>query len=293
VGFDDLGETLTQEGHFAEARLIFEEGLSRVENTAQYAWSNLFLLWLARLDWMEGHDEAASVRLEDWLARNAAANKPGQQHDMVFALLLGSYIALTQDNPVEAGVYCDRAAKHAQERNDPWGRAACQIVAGQLSYLEGRYPEAREALLAALRYFRYEHVETMGGKWEEVFPMARVLVTLSRVACAEGDFAAARGYVCELLRHAQQYAIDSFALTALVAMAELLAAQSQLERAAEMAALVQTHPHTYAIDRDAATRVLEMLESEVDQTVHERGKALDVQAVVIALLEELEPSGKS
>ena len=117
---------------------------------------------------------------------------------------------------------------------------------------------------------------------EQVFPVARALFTLNRVACAEGDFAAARGYMLELLRHAQQCAIDSFALTALVAMAELLATQAQLERAAEMAALVQVHPHTYAIDRDAVARLLNAL--KVDQAVSECAKALDVQGVVSAVM---------
>jgi tetratricopeptide (TPR) repeat protein len=293
LGFEDLGEILVRQGRFAEAWPVFEEGLSRVEDTTQYVWINIYLLWLARLNWLEGHYQAASARLEDWLTRNAAADEPGQQHDMVFALVLGGYVALAQGNRVEASAYCDRAARFAQERHDPWGQAACQVVTGQLAYLEGDFPAARAGLEAVLHYFQSDYITDMSLGWEEVFPISRALVTLSRVACAEGDFTAARGYVRELLRHARQYAIDSFALTALVAMAELLAAQSQLERAAEMAALVQTHPHTYAIDRDAATRVLEMLESEVDQTVHERGKALDVQAVVIALLEELEPSGKS
>src|SRR5262249_39525351 len=109
----DVGEILIRLGRFAEAQPYFQEGLKRVDGTEQYAQQNSCRLWLARLDWLRGQYADAASRLADLLARIDRAESAAQRHDLVFALLLGSNLALSRENLVEAADYCDQALHHA------------------------------------------------------------------------------------------------------------------------------------------------------------------------------------
>ncbi len=166
----------------------------------------------------------------------------------------------------------------------------CRAVQGLLDYLRGDYAEARIALLEALQNIEMlqDHEEIT---WSSDFLKLRGLLTLSRIARAEGDLHSAREYVAKALRHTRRKSITSFALAALVAMAEVLAAQAQMERAAELAALVQSHPHTYAFDKADAARLSNALGRTANSDPTEQSKAFDVWPVVEALSHESAQSG--
>jgi hypothetical protein len=76
----------------------------------------------------------------------------------------------------------------------------------------------------------------------------------------------------------------------LAGIADLLAAQSQCEQAAELAAFVHENPRAYAVDKARTGRALDRLEEEMRRDTFaaavERGKSLELETVVAGLLDE-------
>jgi serine/threonine protein kinase len=76
----------------------------------------------------------------------------------------------------------------------------------------------------------------------------------------------------------------------LVELAALMEAESQLERAVELATLVQQHRKAYAVDKERAGRLLESLRAQLSPEAFaaavERGKLLEIESAVQAFLVE-------
>ena len=167
----------------------------------------------------------------------------------------------------------------------------CRLRMGQLAYEEGDYAQARGFLDASLTYFKSgASLQTMQETWEKG-QIAEAVTILGDVERAEGHHEAAWRNLHEALSIVMPMPqLQPELLTVLAGTADLLAAQSKYEQAAELAAFVRDNPKAYAVDRTRAARLLDKLCAEMPTDTFaeyvERGQSLELEAVAAGLLDE-------
>jgi len=268
------------QGQFAEAQKRFEDVLRQAEQNDRFDLASDCLRALTRLDWLRGDFAQAAERNADHLNRLATTTMPRKYIDTVVPMFLGADIALISGDLVTARAYASKAEQELRSRESRQP-IDCELLYGELAFLEGNYAEARQKISSAWTYFRGHY--PLAWNNDSLFRYIRAPRMLSAMALAVGELDTALGYVCEVLRCVRRHsgmilAGEVFALSALVAMVEWLTATSQHERAAQLAALIAADPRTPAVDRDAVMRLTNTLRGDV--------QPCDVHAIVEALLQE-------
>lgn len=275
-------------GNFIESRKQGEEALSLVmssEHNSMIGWAFMSLGFATGAS--RDYDQAGEYFQGAYKAYEADKNRLLMFEQLNNLGLLG----LSQSNLVEARANLEQAQLLVTELDWMWGEWRVRRGLGRLLYHEGDYTAAKEQLTACLAFFRSEDARRYSDSgWrldEAIFDTLIPLADLDRV---EGNYATSHERLREALRLANGIPIVFKPFSVLAATAELLAAQADVERAAELAGLVQGHPKAYAEDRDRSTRLLMALKDRLPlaewTTAIERGQRHEPDAVTRELLSE-------
>ncbi|NDJ53686.1 MAG: hypothetical protein GYB68_11460 [Chloroflexi bacterium] len=147
---------------------------------------------------------------------------------------------------------------------------------GRVAYLRQDYEEAAQRAEEARQRFERGGAEPRAGA------LASNLVAL--VATAQGNLNQAREALAQAFSIIRGMRYPPATLETFIALADLLAAEGQIERAVELLALIESHPMTAEEFRAWVHQRLEGLEDQLDPPAFaaaiERGQALDLEAVL-------------
>jgi tetratricopeptide (TPR) repeat protein len=196
---------------------------------------------------------------------------------VAYGLGLLGIIVLWEGALEEAEGYLQEGIATARATDDAWYVALASAGLGELAYERGQYEMARLYAGEALVFFRESGA--LAWSWMPSY-------VLGQTARAQGELREAWQHLRESLRYSVINRAIVATISVLCAMAALLAAEGQKERAVERLAFVLNHRATMAHDRKRARRLLAKLETELPPDVfaaaQERGQALELEAVVAA-----------
>jgi tetratricopeptide (TPR) repeat protein len=207
----------------------------------------------------------------------ALGKELGDRERVAYGLGLLGIMVLWEGALEEAEGYLQEGIATARAADDAGWVALANAGLGELAYERGQYEVARLHAGEALVYFRESGA--IPWSWMPSY-------VLGQTARAQGELREAWQHLHESLRDSMITRAILATISILRAMAALLAAEGQKERAVERLAFVLDHRATMAHDRKRARRLLAELETELPPNVfaaaQERGKALELEGVVAA-----------
>jgi tetratricopeptide (TPR) repeat protein len=223
-----------------------------------------------------------------------ASQNPSAEEDLITVMqsvFTAGWIALAQEQYELARSRFESALELAKEAEYQHGIARSHTGLAELAYAERHYQQAGDHIQATRQHFESEDArQDLSPRWQKMH-MAETLEMMGAIARADGDRSSSRGYFREALTLAWAVTCFYLLLKIIVAVAELLADESQPQRAAELASLVQNDPRTLAVDKTRAGKLQTALETVISPNEHsttvKRGKQLDLVTVVRELLAEL------
>jgi tetratricopeptide (TPR) repeat protein len=188
----------------------------------------------------------------------------------------------------EARAHAQTGLAVAREHGPPDCVCKNLLLLGCLELAQGTPAEAHEFLREGADAFR-----SIGGHWDD---RSWAQVSLSLAAHGLGDTPGARQHLRHALELAQETGVVPPLLWALPAMALLLAAKGEIERAVELYALASRYPMVAksrwfadVVGYQIAAAVA-ILPAERVAIAERRGQARDLEAAVAELLAELRGS---
>lgn len=278
IGYEDLGEVFLRKGEFERARPLFAEAESRFERHAQPVWTQIYLLYRARLafalgQWGDLHQLVREMQ--------AFAAETGEAHKLHFALATEAWGALAREDGAAARA-AEADLRALAEAGDPVIEALAAALGAELRRQSGAAAGAADDLKAALAVVDTGSIEPVAAGWEERFTPLQVRGLLVRALLDAGDLSEARAVALTALDKAYASHAPPFVLAALLACARVEAAAGELERAVEVAALIAASSCAFAADRLQARALLDALGASVASAVitgsAERAGGLDWQA---------------
>lgn len=263
----------------AERVQIKEEVLNIARATNYGWWVPKFTVDFAHFAMNRGDYDQAESLLQEAFAVCRETSDPGMT---VYILLALSRLANCRGNYPEARRVAQEGLSLAQEIGYSSASLWTSSLIADNALLQGDYAAA------------YSHNQTsliLCQEQEDQLGLVFRLSGLGSSACGLGNYREACQHFHDALRIATEMSLEAAQLDVIGATAWLLNCSGQAERAAERASYVLTHPGSCDFMRRRLTHLLEDLEtvlpSEVFMTAVERGKTLELDKTVVALLEEL------
>jgi predicted ATPase/DNA-binding CsgD family transcriptional regulator len=202
-----------------------------------------------------------------------------------FALFAPGMDALILGNYAEAGRFAESALDLCQERGDVIGSTMPMIILGHVALACEEYERAKRM------YVRILKISKKAGFNYSLQTSSKYL---AKVSILMGDFAEAEEYLIQCLTLSKETGFVRDMVNLLYEFTRLKAAQSDLEGAVKLLALVIDHPtsnQTRWLEgriRDSARNLLAELETQLPPEKYtaalERGRRLDLDAVVAELI---------
>ncbi len=157
----------------------------------------------------------------------------------------------------------------------------CGLVLGKTAFRLGRYEEAKQYYLRSVQCFE---------KFDNGFERAQSNRELSEVLALLQEYDAAEQAYQSSMSYYVKVGPQAYVLANLQSVSRLYEMQGQYTRAVELLALLINHPVTMPYDKPSAQVVLNSLRANLSMEefslAYERGKMLDLNAVVAELLQD-------
>ncbi|HYO89264.1 MAG TPA: hypothetical protein VER79_11485, partial [Candidatus Limnocylindrales bacterium] len=247
IGYEDMGEVFLRKGEFEHSRPLFAEGESRFERSAQPLYTQILLLYRARLAFCLGQWDALAERVREM--RDFAC-QTGEPYGLHLALAMAANAAFAQDDELAAYTTLAEIEALASARQDPVIIALASAARAELKRRAGHPIEAAADLRAVLLTVEVGTLEliAMTG-WEEHFTPLQVRALFVRALLDAGELDEARTVALTALDNAYAIKAPPFVMSALLACARVEAAAGDPEWAAETAVLIAASPLAFASDR--------------------------------------------
>jgi predicted ATPase/predicted Ser/Thr protein kinase len=278
-----LGLNATDQGEYGTARQRLQESLALFRELGNHEGIAGSLGGLGYIAWLLGEYGEAEQLHQESLARS---REVGDQRGMANALssLLGDVAGLEQYG--QAKQLGQESLAIFREIGDLFGVETAVGNLGELANVLGEYAEAIQLAQECL---------TISRKIDEPSGIAWALRILGDAACGLGDLPGARRYHHQALEVVTTIGQKFYVPLNLVGIAALLAEQDDKEKALELLALVTNHRFSWQWAKDQAAPLIAQLEAElppeVVEAAHDRGRARDLDATVVELLDELGGTG--
>jgi predicted ATPase/DNA-binding SARP family transcriptional activator len=275
-----LGTKLVPQGAYSEARWLVQESLTLFRALGNARGIRDSLAELGYIAWVLGEYEVAQRLHQE---AYALSQEIGDRNGIAFALM-----ALGRD-ACGLGQY-----EHGKQLyheclamlRDIGNLSGVAVALGDLSELAtvlGEYVEAAELAQESL---------AMDKRLSRPIEIAWASRVLGNVACAQNDLQGARRYLRRALETGMSARATAPALLTVTGIAALLMREGELERPAELLALVLHHPWTWRWTRNRAAPLVAELEAALSPkrfaAAQERGRARDLETTAEELLVELE-----
>jgi predicted ATPase/predicted Ser/Thr protein kinase len=279
LSLDGLGWVATYQGEYGAAKQLFQESLTifrELGNQEAMADSQSNVGYIS---WVLGeYREAKQVHQESL----ALCRETGDQRGVAESLGYLAADACGLREYEEAKRLWQEGLAIYREIGDLWGAADVLGNSGELANVLGEYAEAIQLAQESL---------ALSKRLDNQRGIAWCFRVLGNAVCGLGDFPGARRYFHQALETDISVQGIPFGLLALVAIAALLAAEGEKERALELLALATRHPASLQWTKDRAAPLVTELETELPPDVvaaaQERGRARDLEATAAELLAEL------
>jgi predicted ATPase len=170
-----------------------------------------------------------------------------------------------------------------QEMGMAWLHTEVLVWQGELANVMGQYSQAERQAQETL---------SVSKELDDPYLMVLSLGVLGDAACGLGDLRKARECFLQAAETAMKVGVAPLALLTLVGTAQLLAAEGEGERGAELLALVLHHPASWQWAKDRASPLIAQQEAELPPdawaAAWERGQARGLEATVAELLPEVQ-----
>lgn len=267
-----LGEVSAIRGDFEQAATYYRESLAASRRIAdrQHSAYVLHSMGIAAA-YQNRVEQAHAYYAESLTIFRELDDKPG----IAGVLVSVGRLALRQQNYTAAEQHFRDSLALYEELDLNSGIYATFADLGELARLRGNTSEAAEYLQESLTLAQQDGVPT--GE-------AAALNQLALVRIQQHDYPAARALLNEALRKTWAIRALRDLMAVMVSFARLYLAEGDLQRSAELAALVESHPAT---PYDVSTYGVDPLRQDIQaalQTALEQGERLELQAVVSDLL---------
>ncbi len=311
-------------GYFNEGRRWLEGALARPEVSRSSSPYALALSGVATLAMLHGDLTRAEVFLEEAVPLLREQN---ERSELAFALRSLSLVSQFRGNPVKAHSLQEESQAIYQQIGDKWGSAMLFLTLGLIAHSEGKLGEAEAAHERSLFLFRQtgdrwctaaalnnlgdvlrmqEKYERAADLYDESLSLFRevgskrdvaaVLQNLGYTVFRRGQHREALALYKEGLERQRDLGNKEGLLEALTALAQLAAAEGNLERAATLLATVQAQREvvsalTWPAGKAEYERAVEGVRSSLDEGSFEaawqRGRHMPLdEALTLALLKE-------
>ncbi len=279
LSLSGLGSDATDKGDYGAAKQLFQESLAIFRELGNQEGITKSLGWLGYIAWLLGEYGQAEQLFRESLARS---REVGDQRGIADALqgLAMADAGLKEYKQVK--LLSQESLAIFKEIGDLLGLETVLGNLAEFANVQGEYAEAIQLAQEGLAISR---------KIDEPSGIAWALRALGDAACGLGDLPEARRYHHQALEVITTIAQTFYASRFLVGIAALLAAEGEKERALELLALVLHHPISWQWAKDRAMPLITELEAELSPdavaAAQARGRALDLEATVAELLDEL------
>ncbi len=318
-----LGSNYFELSDFSAAETYLEQGLALAREAGDRETEVAALYEFGRITLRKGEYDTARTRFEDGLAiAREINNLEGIANNLKE---LGNVAAIPGKHE-KAQQYFEESIAIYKKIGHRWGVAACLGNLGTVASHRGeyeatqRYYEESKSICeeignrggvasnlmnlgvvastckdydAAQRY--YEEAQSIAGDigWRE--GIAICLNNLAHDMADQGELEESWRYYRETLNESAATGIAFITMEALSGFARVKAKSGQYIRAAELLGLVMNHPATYEPTKQEAEPILDILREKLPadkiEAAMERGKALELGAVVAEILAEEWPAG--
>jgi predicted ATPase/DNA-binding CsgD family transcriptional regulator len=274
-----LGLLAIQRGKYASARHHLEDCLFTARSHDIPTFVNKALIGLGTLDEAIGELDEASHYLQQSLE---IARLDGKEPAIAESLVALAHVRTAQREVEAAANLYQEAAEILVDVEFPQDRI--QLLAGMAALALTTEDHARAASL-------YEECLSLSRQSEYRLEDAQALVGLGLSALRQADTRRARFHLLEALEQSLSAGLAPAILDSVAAVAELHAAEGDLNYAAQLAALVGSHPATKAQTKQRANLLLAQfipaLSPDARGRLQDGGPAVEVEAVAKRLVAEL------
>jgi predicted ATPase/DNA-binding SARP family transcriptional activator len=275
-----LGSKLVPQGAYSEARRLIHGGLTLFRALGNAKGIRDALSALGYIAWVLGEYEVAQrLHQEAYALSQEIGDRNGIAESLMSlgrdAAGLGAYERSRQ-------LYHEGLAIK-RDIGDLSGVAGALGDLSELATVLEEYDEAAELAQESL---------DMDRRLSRPIEIAWASRVLGNVACAGNDLQGARRYLRRALETGMSAGATAPALLTMTGIAALLMREGELERPAELLALVLHHPWTWRWTKDRAAPLIAELEAALSPerfaAAQERGRARDLETTAEELLVELE-----
>jgi predicted ATPase/DNA-binding SARP family transcriptional activator len=280
IALHALGSKLVPQGEYSEARRLTQESLTRFRALGDAKGIRDCLASLGYIAWILGEYKVAQgLHQEAYALSTGVADRYGMAHAL---MALGRDAAGLGDYERCKQLYHEGVAI-LQDIGNLQGVAGGLGDLSELATVLGEYAEAAQLAQESL---------TMDQRLSYPIEIAWASRVLGNVAREQNDLQGARRYLRRALEMGVSARATAPALLTVTGIAALLIREGELERPAELLALVLHHPWTWQWTKERAAPLVARLEAALSPerfaAAQERGRARDLETTVQELLAELE-----
>lgn len=282
-----LGRVLARQGAFCyrlglyeEAQALLRESLGILRRLDARPEMPFTLNHLGFVTHLLGQYAEANQLCQESLA---ICKRAGDRVQMADALNTLGYIAYALGENAEAKRLYQEYLTICRENGDRWGVAFSLNNLGYLANLSGEHAEAKQLCQEAL---------TILEKIGHHYAVAATLDSLGNISHELGEYRESKRYFQEALKTTNDIQAVPLGLEVLIGIATLLMKERELQRAAELLALISHHPASDKQTQDRAEQLLSELESQIPPQMiaeaREKGKTSEFGEIVETTLTLLE-----
>jgi predicted ATPase/DNA-binding SARP family transcriptional activator/Flp pilus assembly protein TadD len=272
-----LGQAAGEQGDYGAAKQHLDEALALARERGDRTSEASALSMLGSIAWRWGDIEQAGQWAQESLA---IYRELGHRQRIPRLLNILGIVAIMQENYTQAEVYWEEGLSLAQEMGD---RHTMADMCNNLGYINhhnlGNLEKARQHYKGSLSTAR-EIGHRQGA--------TSTLSNLGHLHVVLGEHENAWEYLREALSESTAIGVTPLTLDALAGVALLRAETGQGDSAAELVGLIVNHPAVEADSVQVTETILdglrEALPAEQIEAALERGKGMDLDAVVSGLL---------
>ncbi|MBX3084312.1 MAG: tetratricopeptide repeat protein [Anaerolineae bacterium] len=273
-----LGKIAWRQGNYAAANEHFQQSLTLQREINDPTGIGTTLRNLGNVAWSQGDYDQAGVYYKQSITLQRKIN---DRLGMSGNLNNLGLIAYTQEQLEQAQNYFQQSLVMSRQIGNRAGEGSALANLGSVAYAQKEYARAAEYHQQSLAARRLT-----GDLWG----IAMSLGGLTEVQIILGQLSEAHISLREGLKYARQIGGTPLLLTLMTLASQLYLHDGHAEQAAAWAGLVAHHPITQQQERDASAHLRPALEAalgaEAVTAAMERGKLLDLDAVVAHLLGE-------
>jgi predicted ATPase/Tfp pilus assembly protein PilF len=273
LALSDLGDLAYEEGEYETAKLRFESSLAFSDEIGDRRGKALALTNLGRVAAALGEYEEARHLYEQGLE---ITSRSGNRRGTAITLNRLSEVYRLMGNLERAGELCLESQEICQELGYQKGAILALISRGDVALEQADFEAAQKDFQESLD--ASEKVGFLGGT-------VRSLTDLGRTAFKMGEYDLAERTLRKALFLASDSHLPRAALSALVALAQTLAAAGAVDQGVELLALAADHPLADRYTRDKASAELKGLRGMISPTEFFRLVALGRDQTLEAVLE--------